>query len=85
MPKKGILYSEFMGKIERQKIRATCVTSVRSMGSEDSFEFLAIAFADFGIDIRPNDDLGVFWNKLQKRVEGFDKFFMGNVMTGVID
>ena len=58
---------------------------VGSHWSEHSFEFLAVSFTNFCIDIRTDNDLGIFWNKLQKGVEGLDKYFMGGVMTGVID
>ena len=55
------------------------------MWSEHSFEFLAVSFTNFRIDISTDNDLGTFWNKLQKGVEGLNKYFMGGVMTGVIN
>jgi len=55
------------------------------MWSKYSVEFLAVSFTNFRIDISTDNDLGIIWNTLQKGVEGLDKYFMGGVMTGVID
>ena len=55
------------------------------MWSEYSLEFLTVSFTNFRIDISTNNDLGIIWNTLQKGVEGLNKYFMGSVMTGVIN
>ncbi len=62
----GIFYAEFMRKVVGEEVRAACVALRGTMRTKHCLEFFTITTSNFGIDVSTDDEIGIFWDLLEK-------------------